>query len=79
MHSEQRYGPPVTCDQCKQRCAFRRKDKYDPNRRLDSDRKLLCWLCTMSYKRALAKAKNKQSSLQNSNLKREHSSRSKYK
>lgn len=79
MNSEQRYGPPVTCDQCKQRCAFRRKDKTDPNRRLDIDnRKPICWLCTMSYKRALAKAKNKQS-IQSSNIKREHSSRSKYK
>ncbi|XP_064472951.1 protein FAM76A-like isoform X3 [Ornithodoros turicata] len=52
-NSEKRYGPPVTCEQCKQRCAFDRKD--DSRRKVDG--KLLCWLCTLSYKRALAKAK----------------------
>jgi len=25
-NSERKYGPPVTCDQCKQNCAFNRKD-----------------------------------------------------
>ncbi|CAN7989012.1 unnamed protein product [Ixodes hexagonus] len=52
-NSEKRYGPPVNCEQCKQRCAFDRKD--DSRRKVDG--KLLCWLCTLSYKRALAKAK----------------------
>lgn len=26
-NSEKRYGPPVTCEQCKQKCAFDRKDE----------------------------------------------------
>ncbi|GBN25009.1 Protein FAM76A, partial [Araneus ventricosus] len=52
-NSEKRYGPPVTCEQCKQRCAFDRKD--DSRKKVDG--KLLCWLCTLSYKRALAKTK----------------------
>lgn len=30
-HSELKYGPPVTCDQCKQRCAF---DKHDENKKV---------------------------------------------
>lgn len=52
-NSEKKYGPPLTCEQCKQRCAFDRKD--DSRKKVDG--KLLCWLCTLSYKRALAKAK----------------------
>ncbi|XP_013789779.1 protein FAM76B-like, partial [Limulus polyphemus] len=52
-NSEKKYGPPMTCEQCKQRCAFDRKDES----RKKVDGKLLCWLCTLSYKRALAKAK----------------------
>lgn len=51
-NSEKRYGPPVTCEQCKQKCAFDRKDE---DKKVDG--KLLCWLCTLSYKRALAKTK----------------------
>ncbi|CAL8108674.1 unnamed protein product [Orchesella dallaii] len=51
-NSEKKYGPPVTCEQCKCKCAFDRKDE---NKKVDG--KLLCWLCTMSFKRALAKAK----------------------
>ncbi|XP_067137722.1 protein FAM76A [Centruroides vittatus] len=52
-NSEKKYGPPLTCEQCKQRCAYDRKD--DSRKKVDG--KLLCWLCTLSYKRALAKAK----------------------
>ncbi|XP_003699198.1 protein FAM76A isoform X1 [Megachile rotundata] len=51
-NSEKRYGPPVTCEQCKQKCAF---DRQDEDKKVDG--KLLCWLCTLSYKRALAKTK----------------------
>lgn len=61
-NSEKKYGPPLTCDQCKQRCAFDRKD--DAKKKVDG--KLLCWLCTLSYKRALAKAKQNQESRGNS-------------
>merc|ERR1719189_1934530 len=46
--SYRRYGPPKTCEQCKQKCAFDKKDK---------EGKLLCWLCSMSYKRALVRTK----------------------
>ncbi|XP_065302744.1 protein FAM76B-like [Dermacentor albipictus] len=53
-NSEKRYGPPVSCEQCKQRCAFDRKD--DSRRKVEG--KLLCWLCTLSYKRAVAKTKH---------------------
>lgn len=42
-----RYGPPKTCEQCKQKSAF---DKGD-------DARLMCWACSCSYKRALAKTK----------------------
>ncbi|XP_042230298.1 protein FAM76A-like isoform X2 [Homarus americanus] len=52
-NSERKYGPPLSCDQCKQKCAFDRKD-IDKKK---VDGKLLCWLCTLSYKRALAKTK----------------------
>ncbi|XP_055912612.1 protein FAM76A [Eupeodes corollae] len=48
---EAKFGQPVTCDWCKQRSAF---DKNDENKKVNG--KLLCWLCTCSYKRALAKA-----------------------
>nr|CAD7444024.1 unnamed protein product [Timema bartmani]CAD7458953.1 unnamed protein product [Timema tahoe] len=51
-NAEKKYGPPVTCEQCKQKCAFDRKDE---DKKVDG--KLLCWLCTLSYKRALAKTK----------------------
>lgn len=52
-NSERKYGPPLSCDQCKQKCAFDRKD-IDKKK---VDGKVLCWLCTLSYKRALAKTK----------------------
>lgn len=45
-----KYGPPVKCEICQQTCAFNRSD-------LRIDGKLHCWLCKLSYKRALAKAK----------------------
>jgi hypothetical protein len=45
-----KYGPPVKCDICLQTCAFNRSE-------LRIDGKLHCWLCKLSYKRALAKAK----------------------
>lgn len=48
---EAKYGQPVTCDECKQRSAF---DKHDENKKVNG--KLLCWLCTCAYKRALVKA-----------------------
>lgn len=56
-NSEKKYGSPLTCDQCKQRCAFDRKDESRKKVKIFVDGKLLCWLCTLSYKRALAKAK----------------------
>jgi len=49
--SFRKYGAPKTCEQCKQKCAFEREDKRRP------DGKLLCWLCSLSYKRALARTK----------------------
>lgn len=53
-NSERKYGPPVSCEQCKQKCAF---DRKDDDKKVEVDGKLLCWLCTLSYKRALAKTK----------------------
>lgn len=50
MSSMSKYGPPVKCEICQQTCAFNRSD-------LRIDGKLHCWLCKLSYKRALAKAK----------------------
>jgi len=46
-HYSKRYGPPKICEQCKQKSAF---DKGDNS-------KLMCWACSCSYKRALAKTK----------------------
>ncbi|XP_067946286.1 protein FAM76A-like [Watersipora subatra] len=54
--SEDKWGPPVTCDQCKQKCAFNRDE---PSKR-KVDKRILCWLCTIAYKRVLAKAKKKE-------------------
>jgi len=53
-NSEKKYGPPGTCEQCKQKCAFDRKD--EDKKKVDG--KMLCWLCTLSYRRALAKTKH---------------------
>ncbi|KAI0229326.1 Protein FAM76A [Lamellibrachia satsuma] len=52
-NSEKKWGPPVTCDQCKQQCAFDRSEES----RKKVDGKLLCWLCTMAYRRAKSKAR----------------------
>ncbi|XP_078458688.1 protein FAM76A-like isoform X2 [Lampetra fluviatilis] len=52
-NSEKKYGLPLACEQCKQRCAFDHKD--DSKKKVDG--KLLCWLCTLSYRRVLQKAK----------------------
>ncbi|XP_022208361.1 protein FAM76A isoform X1 [Drosophila obscura] len=48
---EAKYGPPVHCDECKLRSAF---DRRDENKKVNG--KLLCWLCTCAYKRAVLKA-----------------------
>ncbi|KAK1882869.1 Protein FAM76B [Dissostichus eleginoides] len=53
-NSEKKYGPPQTCEQCKQQCAFDRKE--EGRRKVDG--KLLCWLCTLSYRRVLQKTKD---------------------
>ncbi|XP_077292259.1 protein FAM76A isoform X2 [Arctopsyche grandis] len=55
-NSERKYGPAVNCEQCKQRCAF---DRQDDDKKIDG--KLLCWLCTLSLKRALARTKQVES------------------
>lgn len=59
-NSEKKYGPPMTCEQCKQKCAF---DRKDPESSKKVDGKSLCWLCTLAYKRTLAKAKQNHSSM----------------
>ena len=46
--SYQKFGAPKSCEQCKQNCAFDKKDKNE---------KAICWLCFMSAKRALARTK----------------------
>ncbi|XP_022119827.2 protein FAM76A isoform X2 [Pieris rapae] len=58
VNSERKYGSAVTCEQCKQRCAF---DRHDDSKKVDG--KLLCWLCTQSLKRALARTKQHLSSV----------------
>lgn len=64
-NSEKKYGQPLPCEQCKQRCAF---DRKDPESRKKVDGKLLCWLCTLSYKRALAKAKQNDTSIRHTSI-----------
>ncbi|XP_041352083.1 protein FAM76B-like [Gigantopelta aegis] len=54
-NSEKKWGPPSTCEQCKQRCAFKRDD--DSAKKLNG--RFLCWLCTVAYRRVMAKAKSK--------------------
>ncbi|XP_071136194.1 protein FAM76B-like isoform X1 [Mytilus edulis] len=54
-NSERKWGAPKTCEQCKQKCAFERTDNSTK-----VDGKLMCWLCTVAYKRVLAKAKIRQ-------------------
>lgn len=51
-----KYGPPVKCEICQQTCAFNRNDRIDG--------KLHCWLCKLSYKRALSKARQKKSDVE---------------
>ncbi|MFT7803226.1 sestrin-3-like [Arapaima gigas] len=58
-NSEKKYGPPQMCEQCRQPCAFDRKE--EGRRKVDG--KLLCWLCTLSYRRVLQKAKEQRKSL----------------
>uniref|UniRef100_A0A673Z0V2 Protein FAM76B n=1 Tax=Salmo trutta TaxID=8032 RepID=A0A673Z0V2_SALTR len=75
-NSEKKYGPPQTCEQCKQQCAFDRKE--EGRRKVDG--KLLCWLCTLSYRRVLQKTKEQRkgfsSSHSNSSLnEKDHHSR----
>ncbi|CAH0725329.1 unnamed protein product, partial [Brenthis ino] len=72
-NSERKYGPAVTCEQCKQRCAF---DRHDDNKKVDG--KLLCWLCTQSLKRALARTKQHLSAV-DKHKHRSHKSKSSHK
>lgn len=72
-NSERKYGPAVTCEQCKQRCAF---DRHDDNKKVDG--KLLCWLCTQSLKRALARTKQHMSAV-DKHKHRSHKSKSSHK
>ncbi|XP_059913658.1 protein FAM76B isoform X3 [Gadus macrocephalus] len=62
-NSEKKYGPPQTCEQCKQQCAFDRKE--EGRRKVDG--KLLCWLCTLSYRRVLQKTKDQRKGFGSSN------------
>lgn len=62
-NSEKKYGPPMSCEHCRQKCAF---DRKDPESKKKVDGKLLCWLCTMAYKRTLAKARQKDAILKSS-------------
>ncbi|KAI1285576.1 Protein FAM76A [Halotydeus destructor] len=64
-NSEKKYGSPMACEQCKQRCAFDRKDQES---RKKVDGKQLCWLCTLSYKRALAKARQNDTSIRHTTI-----------
>lgn len=91
-NSEKKYGPPQTCEQCKQQCAFDRKEEgrrkvrtlqtyslvwrwlfYSKTCELLSwtvpqvDGKLLCWLCTLSYRRVLQKTKEQRKGFVSSN------------
>ena len=65
-NSEKKYGPPLSCEHCKQKCAF---DRIEPESKKKVDGKLLCWLCTMAYKRTLAKARQKEASKMSSHHK----------
>lgn len=65
-NSEKKYGSPISCEHCRQKCAF---DRKDPESKKKVDGKLLCWLCTMTYKRTLAKARQKEAILKSSMVK----------
>ncbi|ELU18711.1 hypothetical protein CAPTEDRAFT_166048 [Capitella teleta] len=54
-NSEKKYGAPLQCEQCKQQCAFDRKD--DSRKKVEG--RMLCWMCTITYKRVLAKNRHK--------------------
>uniref|UniRef100_H2LWY0 Protein FAM76B n=1 Tax=Oryzias latipes TaxID=8090 RepID=H2LWY0_ORYLA len=69
-NSEKKYGPPQTCEQCKQQCAFDRKE--EGRRKVDG--KLLCWLCTLSYRRVLQKTKEQRKGFVSSNSSHKSSS-----
>ncbi|XP_069358129.1 protein FAM76A isoform X4 [Maniola hyperantus] len=78
-NSERKYGAAVTCEQCKQRCAF---DRHDDNKKVHMfqvDGKLLCWLCTQSLKRALARTKQHNMSTADKNKHRSHNHKDKRK
>lgn len=64
-NSEKRYGPPQDCEMCKQRCAF---DRKDPETKRKLEGKLLCWLCTISAKKALAKAIQNDTSIRHTSI-----------
>ena len=51
---------------CKQRCAFDRRDSESRKKLFDG--KLLCWLCTISAKRALTKAKQNDTSIRHTSI-----------
>merc|ERR1739845_119383 len=70
--SYRRYGAPKTCEQCKQKCAFDKEDK----KKLDG--KLLCWLCSLSYKRALVRTKQSDPTRHSRVFKTEKEKRDKY-
>uniref|UniRef100_A0A8C6HWJ7 Protein FAM76A n=1 Tax=Mus spicilegus TaxID=10103 RepID=A0A8C6HWJ7_MUSSI len=52
--NSEKYGSPCSCEQCKQHCAFDRKD---------DGKKVGCWLCTLSYKLVLQKTKEQRKHL----------------
>lgn len=56
-NSEKKYGAPLDCEQCMKKCAFERPD---PESRTKVGGKLLCWSCTMSYKRSQARERYRQ-------------------
>lgn len=76
LTQRKKYGPPQTCEQCKQQCAFDRKE--EGRRKVDG--KLLCWLCTLSYRRVLQKTKEQRKGFGSSNSsslnEKDHHSRS---
>ncbi|KAH3736049.1 protein FAM76B-like [Dreissena polymorpha] len=53
---EKKFGNPAPCEQCKMKAAFDRTDKAKSK----VHGRVLCWLCTLAYKRVLQKAKQKQ-------------------
>ncbi|KAI2796598.1 hypothetical protein RDWZM_010117 [Blomia tropicalis] len=79
------YGAPVKCDQCNMNSAFDESQtghdtiNYHRMKRNEDQiirKKLLCWLCTQSYQRALAKANEKSDSFKERILMKSRSSSS---